>query len=266
MAIEPDGTLKVIRNESIGDIAWDPGYSTAIAGITEASSITGTRYSNVPTDFCYQYSGTESSYLGCNSWGSSTTTLDSSGVNVTVMPRETGSSTTYNLPSTEAYINTYLNTTYINNLLSNININKREYIIDHTYNIGTVTLESGQTLATDITQEKAYKWRGKVGLMTTTDYVRGSNNSACTSVREYHITTECFLSSIPHNYLAKSYLQWTISNQYYSYLIGVWYVYSSGALSDNSASYSYGVRPVLYLSSNIQLMGEGTQSTPYEIA
>ena len=139
MAIEPDGTLKIIKNESIGEMVWDSGEETAIEWVTEENSLTGTRYSNESIDFCYA----GSSYFGCNSWGSSTTTLDSNGVNVTIMPREVGS-TTNNQPTTEAYINTYLNTTYLNNLLSNININKKAYIIDHTYNIGTVKNESGQ--------------------------------------------------------------------------------------------------------------------------
>ena len=42
MSIESDGTLKVIKNDQINSV-WDPGYSNSIAGVTEASSVTGTR-------------------------------------------------------------------------------------------------------------------------------------------------------------------------------------------------------------------------------
>ena len=266
MAIEPDGTLKVIKNETIGNFPWDPGYSDSISGITESNSVTGTRWTTTSTDFCY-YSTSTTLYFGCKSWGSSTTTLDSSGVNVTVMPRVAGNSTTYNLPSTEAYLNTYLNTTYINNLLSNIDINKRDKIINHLYNIGSVKNTSGQTLATDITQEETYKWRGKVGLMTVTDYVKGSTNSACTSVREYSNTSGCYSNSTTHNYLAKSYGQWTMSPDSSSDSRHVWCVYSSGfILSNTGANSSTAVRPVLYLSSDILLKGSGTPSDKYELA
>ena len=118
----------------------------------------------------------------------------------------------------------------------------------------------------DITQEKTYKWRGKVGLMTATDYVKGSNNSACTSVREYSNTSGCYDNSTTHNYLAKSYYQWIMSPYSDSGSYSVWYANSTGKISNSSTDCFIDVHPVLYLSSNIQLTGEGTQSTPYEIA
>ena len=53
MSVEKDGTLKVIKNESIGNMAFDLGYSTSISGMTDENSIIGTRYSNIYTDYCY---------------------------------------------------------------------------------------------------------------------------------------------------------------------------------------------------------------------
>lgn len=263
MSIESDGTLKVIKNDKI-DSVWDPGYETSIAGVTEVNSMTGTRWSSTNTDFCYMNPST-TSYYGCNSWGSATTTLDSTGNNVTVMPREAGSSTIYNLPETEAYVNTYLNTTYLNALLAKIDVNKRAYIEEHTFNIGPVANTANQTLATDMSQEAAYKWKGKVGLMTATEYVKASTNSACTSVYAYN-TSGCYNSSTTHNFLVKSYAQWTMSPLSISYSSDVWFVRSTGKLLFSNASGSYGVRPVLYLSSDIKLKGEGRSSNKYEIA
>ena len=266
MSIESDGTLKVIKNDKI-DSVWDPGYSTSIAGVTEANSVTGTRYSNVSTDFCYQSSGNESDYYGCKSWGSSTTTLDSNGNNVTKMPRFAGNATTYDLPTTEAYVNTYLNTTYLNALLAKIDVNKRAYIEEHNFNIGPVANTVNQTLATEMSQEAAYKWKGKVGLMTSTEYVKASTNSACTSVREYYNTSVCYNNSTTHNFLAKSYNQWTMSPYSNSGSTLVWRVISAGTLTSNFGATNYsGVRPVLYLSSDVKLKGKGTSSNKYEIA
>ena len=266
MSIESDGTLKVIKNDKI-DSVWDPGYFTSIAGVTEADSVTGTRYSNVSTGFCYQSSGTESSYYGCKSWGSSTTTLDSNGNNVTEMPKEAGNATTYDLPTTEAYVNTYLNTTYLNALLAKIDVNKRAYIEEHNFNIGPVANTVNQTLATEMSQEAAYKWKGKVGLMTSTEYVKASTNSACTSVREYYNTSGCYNNSTTHNFLAKSYNQWTMSPYSNSGSTLVWRVISAGTLTSNFGATNYsGVRPVLYLSADVKLKGKGTSSNKYEIA
>ena len=166
----------------------------------------------------------------------------------------------------EAYINTYLNNTYLNSLLAKLDTSLQNKITIHTYNVGPVKNVSGQDLATDISQEQAYKWKGKVGLMTATDYVKASTNSACTSVREYYNTSGCYSNSTTHNYLAKSYTQWTMSptSNYYSYF--VWNLNSAGRLIGGSnAFYSLGVRPVLYLSSNVKLQGDGTAGSKFEI-
>lgn len=272
MSIEADGSMKVIKNDKI-DLVFDPGYSTAIAGVTEASSTIGTRYSSTDTDYCYASS--ESSYYGCKVWskqieGNSTVTegvmLDGSGAPISQMPWVAGSTSLKTLPTTDSYINTYLNNTYLNSLREKLDTSVREKIAIHTYNVGPVKNASGQDLATDISQEQAYKWKGKVGLMTVTDYVKVSTNSACTSVREYYNTSGCYNDSTTHNYLAKSYAQWTMSPYSNSNSNFVWRVTSSGQLRGNFALYSLVVRPVLYLSSDIKLTGDGNSDNKFEIS
>jgi len=261
MSVETDNTIKVVSQNTIGNIVWDPGYDTVIDGVTSASSTTGTRYSSTSTDYCSSTAATYN-YAGCNAWGSSTTTLDANGNNVTVMPKETGSSTTYTLPEKEAYLNTYLNTTYLNS----INTAVQNKIATHTYNVGNLKNASDQTLATDISQESAYKWIGKIGLINATDYVRASSRSACTSsVYEYNMSY-CYNYSDTHNYLFHSANAWTLSPCSYSSSNHVWFVASVWSLS-NSVAYTsnFGVFPSFYLTSDISLSGEGTLGVPYEI-
>ena len=239
IAVESDGTLKVIKNGSIGDIAFDTSNA---------------RYSTVSTDYC-------NSTYGCKVWGSKTTMLDSSGNNVTTMPREVGG-TEYNLPDTEATLNTYLNNDWYNSLSSIV----QSKIVTHMFNVG-VTKDKETNLSNTITQEQTYKWKGKVGLMTVSDYVKASTNSACTSVYAYNSISSCYNNSATHNWIFagpanKTYL-WTSSPYSDSFADFVFRVYGDGSIAGYIALRSSGVAPVLYLSSDITLSGEGTSSNPY---
>jgi len=237
MSVEADNTIKVVAQNSLGNMAWDSSGNRTASG------------------YC------TSTY--CNAWGSSSTTLNASGNNVTVMPIEAGNSTTYALPTNEASLNTYLNTTFLNGINSNL----QNKIATHTFNIGPLKGASDQTLATDISQESAYKWSGKIALINATDYVKASTNTSCINVYAYCYTQECYNNSTTHNYLFHSQYEWTLSPRSLSDDSAfVWYVASDGDLPCNGANISYhGVWPSFYLTSDISLSGEGTSSVPYEI-
>ena len=274
MSIDSSGNLKVIKDTPLSSMVWDPGYSTSIDGITSSSSTAGTRYSSSSSDYCYVSSA--SSYYGCKSWGSKTSTLNSAGTSsVTQMPREAGSSTLKNLPTYDSYLNVYLNggtypttsgtTTLTSWYSSNVASNLQSKIVTHLWNVGPVKSDSSLTLAQNIGQEAAYKWSGKVGLMTATDYVRASTNSACTNVNNYTSNSSCYNNSSTHNWLYKNANQWTMVPHSHSYAYNVWDVRSNGYFNNNYASNSFGVRPVLYLSSDIRLKGKGTADSPYSV-
>ena len=241
IAVESDGTLKVIKNGRIGSKVFDTFNA---------------RYSTVSTDYC-------NSTDGCKVWGSKTTMLDSSGNNVTTMPREVGG-TEYNLPDTEASLNTYLNNDWYNSLSSIV----QSKIVTHMFNVG-VTKYNETNLSNTITQEQTYKWKGKVGLMTVSDYVKASTNSACTSVNAYNSISSCYNNSATHNWIfagpAGKTNSWTSSPPSYSDADYVFFVYGDGHITGYTAYASSGVAPVLYLSSNIILSGKGTSSNPYII-
>ena len=257
ISIEPDNTLKIMKQDSIGSLPYDPGYETNITGITNANSMTGTRWSSTSTDYCY-YNGSTTSYFGCNVWGSKTTMLDSNGNSITKMPRVVGNSTTYNLPEKEAYLNTYLNNTYY----ASLSENTKSKITTHSFNVGILAYTDGQTLSTDISQEKTYTWKGKVGLPNATDYVRASTDASCTNVYAG------YQSSYPckkENFMFYSADWWTMLPHSNSSSFGAWTVISADRLSLNNVSYSYGVRPAAFLTSDITLNGEGTETNPYKI-
>ena len=264
IALENDGTLKVIKNEKVGNIPFDPGYGYALSGVKGANSIEGTRYSSVSTDYCYLNSGTESQYYGCNVWGSNTTTLDSDGNHVTKMPISVGG-TLKDLPEDEAYINTYLNGTWYNSLSTDV----QNLITTHMFNVGSVKISSTQDINIDVTQESTYKWNGKVGLMNPTDYVKSNSNiDTCGTV---------YLSSYwGGNYETCKTTTWIYNdianNANYPRTIApvsgpssnVWSVNSgAGYLSNDDARSGLGAVPVLYLSSAITLDGSGTSMDPY---
>ena len=279
MSIESDDTIKIIREDSIGSIPFDPGRTTEISGITTNGSDVGTRwYNTTSSDFCYF----SSNNYGCKVWGSKDTMRNSSGVLLkdasgdgsAKIQRVLTSATTYDLPNDEAYLNIYLNGgTYAgvsvpgwyNTWSSTLTDEVKSYIVhNHLWNVGLVSDTSGQLTATDITQEKALTWQGRVGLMTASEYVRASSNTKCTGVYAYRNTTACYNNSASYNYLRKTNNQWTVSPYSTPNPLYVWAAYSA-AMNSNYANYPHGVRPVLYLSSDVVLKGAGTASSKYEI-
>ena len=232
-----DNTIKIMRNRVLSDRHFD-----TISGRYQGSS----RYCN--------YSGN-----GCNIWGSSSTLYDTNLSPITTLGREVNG-TKYTLPTTEAPINTYLNGEYYNGLNETARSMVKQYAI---YKAGVLKWQSGQTISTDVSQVKAAKWKGKVALIDATEYVRASTNSSCTSVDVAYDTTNCK----NNNWMFNSDIWWTLSPYSSSYSRSVWYVNSSGDFSTNFAIRSNGVRPVVTLSSEVQITsGDGSESSPYQLS
>ena len=200
LSVEADGTIKIIRDQSIGNMAWDTSNS--------------------------------------NSW------------------------------ARPATLNTYLNNDYYNGLTEAA----KEQITTGTFKTGPVTYND-TNLGNTVAEENSITWNGNIALATASEYVRTSNNSACTSVNAYWHTSSCYNNGSTHNWLMK-----IMNSNKYNWLLSpiigdlsnssnVFYVYYSGLLNDYLASNTApGVAPVLYLKSDIQLSGEGTQEKPYKIA
>lgn len=135
----------------------------------------------------------------------------------------------------------YLNDTYYNNL----NITARNQIVLHLWGTGSAT-RTNVSIADLVWLEKNNGGNKEmyIALPSRYEYQRTS------SVQAYR--TNNWL-----NYNAK---WWTIS----AYFSDVWYIDSSGSIYRTSVSKEQAIRPTLYLSSEVKIIGgTGTQSDPY---
>ena len=283
ISYEPDGTVKVVRNEKL---------NTELAFDERESESAGPRHNSSNT-FC-NYSGT---YYGCNVWGNRLNTYYN---NVTLSDLRQNFFYRYfpsaSSPSLQAYtnegtvsedstLNTYLNNTWYETL------SFKNLIAEHPFNVGGVyyyNYYDGYTggdkgIEKEKQEESVYTWNGKVGLINITEYTESSTNQACTSVwsnyyynpdntdktgtNTYspHYTTGQWPCTKENFNYKSAYHQWSLSprsnNRH-----GVWTVNSTGLFNGNNAYNAIGVRPSFYLKSSIRLTGKGTEAEPYVIA
>mgnify|MGYP004559094383 CR=1 FL=1 len=239
IAVESDNTIKVIYNGSIGNMSFDTAKSC-----DEVAYVTPKNKTKISTD------------------GNSTTYEINGGIYTAAVPDKVNGGC--NRWSRRADLNVYLNDTWYNTLkYSNL-------ITSHTWNVGAVS-EEETNLQTSVNEEKKETWDGKIGLMNVTDYVKASTNSACTSVNAYNSNSSCYKNSATHNWIyagpAAKRSSWTITPYSYNspHAATVFSVGSDGYFYYTSASTSLGAAPVLYLSSDISLEGEGTSNSPYTV-
>ncbi len=195
VSIEPDGTIKIMKTASIGNMAWDSSNS--------------------------------------NNW------------------------------ARPASLNTYLNGTYYNGL----NSTAQSQIVAKDWSIGAVTWDNNN-LATQIANESATKWNGKVALVTVSEYIRSnSNKNSCGS---FSLNNDNYNSCVSTGWMDTTTVSywWTLSpsvgHPSYSFR-----VVSFGAIyDDTNVSNYYGgdIHPALYLSPDVTLTGSGTQSDPYVLS
>ena len=72
-------------------------------------------------------------------------------------------------------------------------------------------------------------------------------------------------SSNSSYYLYTNQYYWTMSPSYYNSWADAFYVTSTGNLNSNGVHGAYGVRPVINLSPDVTIMGEGTVNSPYQV-
>ena len=170
-------------------------------------------------------------------------------------------------PSDEATLNTYLNTTYYNYL----NNDSKELIQSHLFNVGILENDNSQSLQGAITQEKEYTWKGNIGLMSATDYVRASTDVNCINVNSA-VSGNCKENN--YLYIDGSKRAWTLSvseyGQYGGGFSSLWIISNDGTLYHSplytrAISNNY-VYPTVYIKADIIIKGEGTIDNPYVLS
>ena len=231
IAKETDGTYKIIRNEVLPE---DMPFDENDYRDSESNGAGGTYCAN-------------SSY-GCNAWAAT--------ANMVGSPSEFTNGDYSGTVLLDSSLNTYLNGEYLNSITVN-----KDKIVNHDYNIGAVVYNNND-LATQIEGEKAYKWNGKVGLISESDYINANSDmNTCGTLSKYNSKYKTCRNT---NWMYISGTWWSLSpDADYSYY--VWRVYDVGYLDNNIAYNSHGVRPAVYLTSSLSLSGSGTQSNPFTI-
>ena len=279
ISYEPDGTMKVARNERLEDtlLFWDKSHNR--------STTTDTYCQKPDSD-------------GCNVWGNQYNTLFKGNPigdnfhysyysnNTTTELTDTISGTV----TSDSTLNTYLNDTWLENKKIS------EYIENHSFNVGGIfyikSYSGGDKgIKKEKEEESRYTWNGKVGLLNVTEILESSLNLNCTSVysnyyynKSYYYKAEGESNASLHisndewpcktdNYNYKeNYVQWTLS-PHLEQTGTIWTMMQTGSFGFYLSINAYmsgnigerGVRPAFYLKSNIGLTGSGTETNPYRI-
>lgn len=215
----------------------------------------------------YTYKGANpNNYITFNNETWRIISVDSNGL-IKIMRNESIGNRRFDLSSNaweSSDIKTYLNGEYLATITEN-----QDKIVPNTWSIGGVS--SGKDLADQINDENGTKSQpASVGLITVSEYLRANTNTEeCGNLSlnndNYSTckTTDWMFNIVPSN----DYL-WTISPSASSGSV-VFFVYGStvaGSVNGYLANRSRAVSPVLYLSSDITLTGDGSQGNPYIIS
>ena len=229
---EADGTYKIVRNKVLPE---EMPFDNDNFRDKESNGAGGTYCAN-------------SSY-GCNAWAAT--------ANMVGSPAEFTNGNYSGTVLLDSSLNTYLNGEYLNSITVN-----KDKIVNHDYNIGAVVYNNND-LATQIEGEKAYKWNGKVGLISESDYINANSDmNTCGTLSKYNSKYKTCRNT---NWMYISGTWWWSLSPDADYSYYVWRVLNVGYLDNNSAYNSRGVRPAVYLTSSLSLSGSGTQSNPFTI-
>ena len=248
-----DGRIKIIRNDSIGNMYWDYKKS----GVGSSTTNFG---SNDWTDSQLMYMLNPTSYTLKTGYTSDGTYIYDGSGNIIYQlgcrPKSIASGATSYSCTTNTWA---LNSTALSQ------------ISEVTYYLGGSSSASGHSAQTYYAFERGTtvysgrptNWTGLVGLMYPSDYAYTFANGVDDTC--YSNTYNCSNGTPSSSWLYKSStVQWTFSPNS-SFFDVVFDVNSAGNVNAGNARYSYGVRPVLYLRSDIKLDGTGTSSDPYVI-
>ena len=237
-----DGKVKIMRNESIGSYSWD----------------------NKGTS-----SGAESAY-GKNNWSDARLMkMLNAGYE-----SETGGSLYWKRQNGTCYSGTTADTTKSCDM-SSIGLKNeitRNMISETTYSLlgcGDSSIYSDQVYNYERTTGSVYNettrdksWTGKVALAYPSDYGYAVDLSQCSQTLFDYDNSTCK----SNDWMLNSASQWLLT-PYSGNSNGVWGVDGSGYLTGNNAFNENGVRPVLYLGSELEIKaGDGKSDSPYQLS
>ena len=239
VAKEADGAYKIVRNEVLPE---EMPFDERGNRDSNSNGAGGT--------YCANYSG------GCNTWAAN--------ANLVGSPAEFTNGYFSGTVLLDSSLNTYLNGEYLESITEN-----SDKIINYNWGVGATYTEASYEDDDDIdpselvAEEAAYKWNGKVALLSSSDvHLSVSNEELCGTDNKYQDNLETCASN---NYLVIPGTYWWLVSPCYSPEF-VDRVSRDGYFYFGDIAYrSNGVRPAVYLTSSLSLSGSGTQSDPYRI-
>ena len=249
-----DGRIKIIRNDSIG-MVWDYKKS----GVGSSTSNYG---SNDWTDSQLMYMLNPTSYTLKTGYTSDGTYIYDGSGNIIYQLGCKPASIASGATSYSCTTNTWaLNSTALSQI-SEVTYYLGGRTYDSTKHYGTTEEVYTWERGTTVYSGRPTNWTGLVGLMYPSDYAYTFANGVDDTC--YSDIYNC--SGTPSSsWLYKSGTsQWTVS-PYAGGAFNVFDVASAGNVTGTGARISLGVRPVLYLRSDIKLQGSGGSDDPYEI-
>ena len=182
-----------------------------------------------------------------------------------------------------ASLQTTLNGDYLNGIGSYTsngikNDNTRNMIENVTWKLGGSSTDDDVTASmfyerergTTVYSGRPTTWQGKIALMYPSDYGYATsggattNREACLAKALYNWDSSSYSDCKNNDWLLdSSTTQWTLT-PYSSYSYRVFYVGNTGYVDDDFPNSSNGVRPSVYLTSNVGISGgDGTMNNPY---
>ena len=239
VAKEADGTYKIVRNELLSE---EMPFDTRDYRDSGSNGAGGTYCAN-------------SSY-GCNAWAAN--------ANLVGSPAEFTNTTQTGTVLLDSSLNTYLNGTYLSSITTNA-----DKIVNYNWGVGAVGTEANYTDDNDydagefVAEENAYQWNGKIALLSQSDALLAtSNEELCGTGMGYVNNVE---TCGANNYLIIPAEYWWLVSPTSNDSTNVTNVRDARINDGDNANNSNGVRPALYLSSDITLSGSGTAGDPYRI-
>ena len=234
--------VKIVRDESIGNYSWDSSESSINGGYginewSQADLMTelNTLYLNQGSGTCYN--GVNNASTACD-FGT------------------TGISNTYRSMIEEIVWNT-----------GAFEWNDNGITVETVYNAERGTTTGKECTSGDYCNDSVTRtttWQGKVGLIYPSDYAYASTNTSCRAKVNDFSNSSCK----NYNWLHSNTNYWVISpGGNPSEARGAWVVNGNGFVGSYYAYFGDGVRPAIYLKSNVSITsGDGSSTSPYQIS
>lgn len=245
ISVEKDGTIKIIRTTSIDNQTFDETNHRDKGSQGKGGTL------------C------QNSTQGCNVWSATS--------NMVGKPSEFENGKYKGTVLFDSNLNIYLNNDYYNSLKQEA----QNQIVSSNFNIGPASWDAGnidEVIKTQQANEGKYVWNGNVGLMTLTDVLKADLNATSCTVTDPGLSyDQDRFSCQVNNYLNidNSYI---ITPKYDSELL-IQYIFSgeTGEFNDRPSNQNPNqgitveIYPVVYLNSNLELTGSGTENDPFKI-